>query len=257
VSGPTYATEPLHRFTEYADSATQLIRVSMRAIHATRSTPRLIRAIGKVKKYAVPEWDDTDHNSQLQQADDDAKFAEEQCAAGFPLLQEFTLVGFWGAFEAFVEDLVIGIISNEPEHLRAEPFAKVRIPLAEFETLGKDDRMRMLLRELQRTLRADQRRGVNSFEAILNSVNLSGPVPEEFREAIWEMHHVRNLIVHRGSCVDRTFADACPRVSVKVGGRIKVSHEQLSHYVIALFEYGAIVADRINNRYPSEDEAKV
>lgn len=77
-----------------------------------------------------------------------------------------------------IEDLIVALLLSEPEFLRAEAFSKIRIPLADFETLDKEERMRILLRELQRTLRSDQRHGVNGFEVILGSVELSGEVDD-------------------------------------------------------------------------------
>jgi hypothetical protein len=255
VTIPAYALEPLERFNEYAHSATDFFGVCMRSIESMQSMPRLIKVVGKLHKKSNPEWEDPEHDGLLAAADKDAEIAAKECAAGFPLLQEFTLVGFWGAFEAAIEDLVLGIISNEPTFLRAEPFSKVKIPLAEFEALTKDDRMRLLLRELQRLLRSDQRGGVNSFEMILDSVNLSGVVAEEIKKAIWEMHHVRNLIVHRGSCVDRTFAESCPELGLKVGDRMKASRRQVAHYVASLLEYGVLIEERLAARYPADERA--
>lgn len=251
---PAYAREPLNRFAEYAHSATDFFGVCMRSIESTQSMPRLLKVIGRLSKKIAPEREDPEHEDRLAAADKDAEIAARECAAGFPLLQEFTLVGFWGAFEAAIEDLVIGIISNEPAFLRADPFSKVKIPLAEFETLTKDDRMRLLLNELQRLLRSDQRRGVNSFEMMLDSVHLSGAVSGEIKEAIWEMHHERNLIVHRASCVDRAFTESCPKFGLKVGERMRVSKSQVGHYVASLLEYSVLIEERVDARYGITEE---
>jgi hypothetical protein len=221
----------MKRFIAYGQSATRFFEVSMRSIYAMQHITSVVRKLGLVRKKLTPDWDETEFNQHVDALNEDAEFAAKECAAGFPLLQEFTVVGFWGAFESAIEDVVIGIISNEPAFLHAEPFAKVKIPLAEFESLEKDDRMRILLRELQRALRTEQRHGVSGFEAMLDTIHFSGPVPTELREALWEMHHVRNLIVHRASRVDRTFAEACPKVGLKIGDQMKVSQAQCAHYI--------------------------
>jgi hypothetical protein len=246
-----YVEEPIERFIEYGNSATRFLEVSMRSIHAMQDVLGIVTKLGMLQKKLKPDWDDTEFNRYAAGFKAHAEFAAKESAGGFPLLQEFTIVGFWGAFESAIEDVVIGIISNEPVFLRAAPFAKVKIPLAEFESLERDDRMRILLRELQRTLRTEQRHGVNGFEAMLDTVNFSGSVPAEVREALWEMHHVRNLIVHRASRVDRAFAEACPKMGLKVGDSAKVSREQCAHYVASLLEYGALISERIQARYNS------
>jgi hypothetical protein len=223
-----------------------------------RSVPKMIEAMGHALRpdpRAAPaseddtDWDEEAHNASLERAKKDADFAAQECDSGFPLLHEFTLVGTWGAFEAAIEDLIVAILSNEPELLRTDPFAKIRIPLADFETLEKEDRMRILLRELQRTLRSEQKQGVTGFEAVLGSVGLSGEIADEVKEAIWEMHHARNVIVHRRSCADRTFVSACPKVGTKIGDRIPVNQDVLERYVTSLTRYATEITYRIGFRY--------
>jgi len=133
--------------------------------------------------------------------------------------------------------------------LRADQFAKIRIPLAEFETLEKEDRMKILLRELQRTLRSDQRQGVSGFEAVLGAVGLSGEIKDAVREGIWEMHHARNVIVHRRSCADRTYVAACPKLGVRIGDRIPINYDLLGRYVNSLAAYATEIIYRIGTRY--------
>src|SRR5580700_5191503 len=142
---PAYAVEPLKGFLAYTENVKTLLNVSMRSIAMTRNVPQMFEAFGLVSK-GDAGWDENKHQAGLARAQRDALFAAKECDTGFPLLHEFTLVAMWGAFEAAIEDVIIGILCNEPELLRNEPFSKVRIPLAEFETLDKEERMRILLR---------------------------------------------------------------------------------------------------------------
>ncbi len=245
---PAYALEPIKRFLEYLETADRLLHLSMRAISMSRAMPRMVEAIALASR-EDDDWDEESHKVSLERATKDAEFATTECDTGFPLLHDFTLVGMWGAFEASIEDLIVAILSNEPELLRADPLAKVRIPLAEFETLEKEDRMRILLRELQRTFRSEQRHGVSGFEAILGAVRLSGEVKDAVREGIWEMHHARNIIVHRRSCADRTFVSACPKLALRIGDRISINHDLLGRYINALATYATDIIYRIGTRY--------
>jgi hypothetical protein len=238
----------MKRFVAYAETADQLLDVSIRAISVSRGMPRVFKAVATAIRNDA-DWNEEDHKSTLERIESDAAFANKECDTGFPLLHEFTLVGVWGAFEAAVEDMIVGILSNEPEILRTDPFAKIRIPLADFETLDKEDRMRILLRELQRTFRSDQRQGVTGFEAVLGAVGLSGDIKDDVREGIWEMHHARNIIVHRRSCADRSFVAACPKLGLKIGDRIPVTHDLLRRYVECLVGYGIDIIYRIGTRY--------
>ncbi|HSZ64316.1 MAG TPA: hypothetical protein VK828_21135 [Terriglobales bacterium] len=129
----------------------------------------------------------------LKRAEADAEFAKKEIERGFPLLHAHTLVGLWGAFEAAIEDCVVGMLMNEPDVLRSEAFSKLRIPLAEFELLEKEDRMRVLLAEVGRGQGLGKRQGVDSFESLLAHAKLSGVVDPEVKKTMWEMHHVRNV----------------------------------------------------------------
>jgi hypothetical protein len=211
----------------------------------------MVEAVAHASR-ADADWDEESHKASLERARKAAEFAAKECDTGFPLLHDFTLVGMWGAFEAAIEDVIVAILSNEPALLRADPFAKIRIPLAEFEALEKEDRMRILLRELQRTLRSDQRQGVTGFEAILGAVGLSGEIKDAVKESIWEMNHARNVIVHRRSCVDRTFVAACPKLGVRIGDRIPINHDLLGRYVSSLAAYATEIIYRIGTRYGVE-----
>jgi hypothetical protein len=208
----------------------------------------MVEAVAHASR-ADADWNEENHKTTLERARRDAEFAAKECDTGFPLLHEFTLVGMWGAFEAAIEDVIVAILSNEPALLCADQFAKIRIPLSEFETLEKEDRMKILLRELQRTLRSDQRQGVSCFEAVLGVVGLSGEIKEAVREDIWEMHHARNVIVHRRSCADRTFVAACPKLGVRIGDRIPIDHDLLGRYVNSLAIYATEIIYRIGTRY--------
>jgi hypothetical protein len=243
---PSYALAPLQRFLEYLDTAGTLLKISMRAISLIQTMPSLFETMASVGR-GEPDWDEEGHKATLLSIKADADFAKKECDTNFPLLHDFTLL--WGAFEAAMEDVIVAILSHETELLRADPFAKIRIPLADYETLDKEDRMRILLTELQRTLRSDQRQGVTGFEAILNSVGLAGEVTAEIRESIWEMHHVRNVIVHRRSCVDRTFVGACPKLGLKIGDQMVIKSELLNRYVRSLSKYTAAIIYRMKARY--------
>jgi hypothetical protein len=245
---PRYALAPLQRLLEYLENAKTLLKVSIRAISMVQNMPDLVEAVASVNR-GGPDWDEEGHKVTLLSIRQDAEFAKKECDTGFPLLHDFTLVGLWGAFEAAVEDVIVAILCNETDLLRADPFAKIRIPLAEFETLEREDRVRILLAELQRTLRLNHRQGVTGFEGILESVGLAGEVNPEVRKGIWEMHHTRNVIVHRRSCVDRVFVAACPELALEIGDRIIVTPDLLTRYLKSLAQYTTAIIHRMKVRY--------
>jgi hypothetical protein len=75
----------------------------------------------------------------------------------------------WGAFEAAVEDTVVNLLMNESDFLQNEAFAKVRVPLAEFEALENEERMRRLVDEVGRGCRYSPLTSEQWVEAVFHA----------------------------------------------------------------------------------------
>ncbi len=71
---------------------------------------------------------------------------------------------------------------------------------------------------------------------------------DEIRKGIWEMHHARNVIVHRPSCADRTFVAACPQFGVKIGDLIPIDHDRLMGYANCLAADATAITYRMGAR---------
>lgn len=124
---------------------------------------------------------------------------------------------------------------------------RIKITLAEFEILENDERMRLLINELERSLRSQFKDGVSRFEAILSVFGFSGAVDDDTRKNIYEMFHIRNIIVHRASIADRKFVRACPWLGYSIGDSVKVSHEDWGRYLAAVADYSACLIERVNS----------
>ena len=185
-------------------------------------------------------------------AKEQAALAEDESAKGFPLLCAHSVVATWGAFEAAIEDTVVNVMLDQPETLDNQAFAKIRVPFAEFQTSDNESRIRFLLAE---TLKNQGRKqGVESFEVQLGLVGLSGAVDDETKKTIWEMHHVRNVIVHRASCADNRLVEACPWLNLQRGQRIVVTRVMLAGYGSALCRYDLNILYRLVTRYGMDVE---
>jgi hypothetical protein len=200
---PEYARKPLQWFLDYQQECSKLLECSMRGMLLLKDT-----------------------------ADAEAAFVQQECVNGFPLLHAHTLVGCWGAFEAAMEDLSIELLLNEPTWRKGEAFSRLKIPLAVYESLEPDERMRLLIQELQRSQGGNRKRGTAPFEHALNQFQLS--VDPGIKQTIWEMLNVRNVIVHRGSVADRRLVDACPEMELKIGQLVIVTKPDLNRYTDAL-----------------------
>jgi hypothetical protein len=146
---------------------------------------------------------------------------------------------------------------NEPELLQKEAFAKVKIPLADFEVLEKEERMRLLVEEIDRSQNLGRKHGVERFEGLLERFDLSGSVNAEIKRDVWEMNHVRNVLVHRRSLADRRLVQACPWMGLKVGSKVVITHKALYRYAHALYLYVINIHYRLGDKYGVDLDAKV
>ncbi len=250
---PEYVSTPLQGFIDYTKESTRLLHMSMQGMSMITKLPQAVKVLEKTDHAAYTPEEALKRKEQygreLEAIEAQAEFADRELKHGFPLLHAHTLVGLWGALEAALEDLVVGMLMNEPDLLRSELFSKVRVPLAEFESLEKEQRMRLLVEEVGRGHGLGKKAGVDGFETLLASVGLSGGIDAEIKKIIWEVSHVRNVIVHRGSVADRRLVESCPWMSLKAGGKITVAHEALWRYEKALVKYLTTVIYRARARY--------
>lgn len=158
----------------------------------------------------------------------------------------------WGAFDAAIEDLCVGMLMAEPDLLRNETFTKLKIPLAQFETLDKSERMRLLVNEVQRAQGIAAKRGVAVFESLLHVFGLDGNLPDEVGKSVWEMHCIRNVIVHRMSLADRRLVDSCPWLGLKINDKVVMTHAAFNRYGLALCSYAYAIIHRIGNKYGAD-----
>jgi hypothetical protein len=240
---PRFAAVPLKRFLDSWRSNFRLLHLSMRGIGILTTMPELFESL-------LPGSDQEEGTKLLAdigEAKKEAELAETEEKTGFPLLHAHALVGIWAALEAAIEDMLVGIMLNEPDLLKREVFAKIRVPLSDFETKDKEERMRFLLAEVSRNL--GRRNGVDTFEVLLQQFDLSGDVDEETRKLIWQTHHLRNVLVHRASRADRRLVEACPWLKLKINDEVRISHEMLRHCGEAITGYVLTVTHRLGKRY--------
>jgi hypothetical protein len=178
-----------------------------------------------------------------------AEFSQNERSQGFPLLHAYTLVSAWGALEAGIEDMLVGILLNEQEVLASDELAKIKIPLGTFELLNKEERMRLLLAEIPRAQRAGLTQGIGAFENVLKVFSLDGPVEDGIKKDLWEFNHVRNVIVHRASRADSRLIQACPSMNLTVGDPIVLTHERYRDYIQAVAGYIQTIVNRLAERY--------
>lgn len=241
---PEWASEPLNRFIHYAGESRQLRYMSIQGIDGFRMFPKAVevlkrtdRLVGKVTKLSMEE------------AQEAAEFAEGEKERNYPFFHVHALIGLWAAFEAAVEDLQVAFLMNDPAILQKDEFAKIRIPLRDFELLEKEERMRFLLSEFEKNICAGRKHGADRFEILLEPFGLSGVLVSEIKKDIREMHHVRNVLVHRAAKADRRIVEGCPWLGLSLGQEITVTPEAIHRYEKSLMKYTVEIICRCRRRF--------
>jgi hypothetical protein len=164
-------------------------------------------------------------------------------------------MGLWSALEVMVEDMLVAFLMNDSEILKNEAFSKIRLPLSEFKMLEKEERMRFLINEFERNQGTNRKHGVDMFEILFEPFGLGGTVKPEVKKNMREMHHVRNVLVHRGDKADRRIVEGCPWLGLRVGDIVAVRHEQFGRYMHALIEYVLELLDRLDHKFGYDSRA--
>ena len=120
---PDYAFGPIKRSVDSLITAHELLHISMRGIGVVCNFPkmdqRLIDLTIEVGKEVTDEL-----KGRLQESKRLASFAESESKQGFPFLHAFATVAAWGTLEVAVEDMLLGILLNEPKALGKEEILK-------------------------------------------------------------------------------------------------------------------------------------
>ncbi|MCH8009555.1 MAG: hypothetical protein IIC91_11895 [Chloroflexi bacterium] len=134
---------------------------------------------------------------------------------------------------------------NQPSAKSAEPVAKLKVRLSEYESMTEDERAHYLATLLEQDVASPLRQGVSKFEALLKPLVLDGRVTKKTQKDLFEMHQVRNVLVHRRGIADRRFVEACPWLKVKPGGNVTVGHAAWARYFGAVDTYAYELVHRV------------
>ncbi len=209
---------------------------------ARYSTYGLTSLATEVEKTRLLQWGQQaehpeQHALELEEAAATAAYAKAQLAAGFPDVQAAALVSYWSALEAFVEDLAVLLLDKDPDALRLDSVSAVKVSLSDYESLDREERLRLVVRELSRTSKADLRQGATKLNAVLEMLGVSGSLDEATRRTLFEMGHVRNVVVHRAGVADRRLVDNCPWLSLSRGAQVILTRRDTERFEHATFQY--------------------
>lgn len=228
--------EQFERSLKYIDETCKILNLSIRGIISVstriEATKKLVE-LGEIDIETIERWKPG------------TEFAKEQVRKGFPLLFAHSLVAIWGSLESMIIDFIVSFINENPNYLENDIFKKIKIPLAEYELYDKEDRLYFLIRETERNLKLDYKPGVEKFEAFFNLLKIGGAVEKKIKKNLFELYHVRNLILHRSSIIDQKFINACPWRKENKGDFLQLGIDDFLRYRDAVVKYINIIKERL------------
>jgi hypothetical protein len=227
--------QPLGRFMNFVHDVEVLVNMHESGLEALVDRPQLLEA-------RMATNSDPSAAGDLEQAAREAGYASQ--SVGSDLMFAHSAVGLWSGLEVLVEDLVKSWLSVHQEILEFPEVAKIRLPLAEYMRLSDDERLSVLVNEMQRNLRTELASGVTRFENLLSLVGIGGSLPEHVKKAIFELWQVRNLWAHRSGFADRKFVRNCPWLGYATGQRVVIDLNILNYYLHATHVYSLTLGNR-------------
>ncbi|ORB46770.1 hypothetical protein BST43_26555 [Mycobacteroides saopaulense] len=221
--------DPYRSWTDYSEGTEDLIHLTHEGYRHLSFYPQIMNLAGLTEEeMSSGKWK--------------ASRADKEIEAGFPTLHAHALLGLWGAFERFIEDVFVAAIVDAPEILGGEMFAKLKLPLKVALSSG-EERARGIMLEISRAAGSDSKTGINQFENILNYVGLSGVTPPNVRDAVFNAQQVRHVWAHRGGVADEQFVGRCPS-RAKVGDKLMIDIGEFGIYMHGLHMYGILIMNR-------------
>jgi hypothetical protein len=257
---PDWAGPPFRRFLEDQRQVLIFYHLAIEGIgiiyYRFQRVEELAEELKKLnEKSGIESAHEPDEIKEHEEMKKRAEYARREAEQGFPVLNEQATVNLWSALETLVKDLVACWIENVPTARQSEAVRKVRIRLADYEAMSAEERSFYLIDELERDLGAPLRQGVNRFEVLLTLFGLSGELEDDLRRELFELSHVRNVIVHRRGIADRKLVDACPWLALKTGDRVTVTSDAHHRYFDAVHAYGTVLVNRVNRYFGVPDDS--
>src|ERR1039457_5671193 len=230
---PKWVSQVFKDFLDHQDRMMKVLDLSRSGIRSATVSPEIVeflaRGDGSEQEPTVVK--------KLQDARAMAEFAQREIDNDFPVLHAQAVVSLWGSLETLSLTVVADWIMNSPEILHQDPWRGLKVKVGEYETLDGEQKASHLASSIDQGLGGPLKSGVTRFESLLETVGLKGSVSDEVRRGLWELHQIRNGIVHKRGKADRKFCDACPWLGLEPGTNISVTSEMYKSYYVTSHKY--------------------
>jgi hypothetical protein len=242
---PKWVHDYFERAYESHTLLTRVVAISRKGIGGVTAMPRLTKAVARISgRERTPE--------ELAILEEEAALASSELEKEFPVLHSLAVTGLWSWLEHFVKGIAVEWLLHHKKALSLPCFQRVKVRVGEYGTLSKREQAAYLIDSLEQDVAAALKHGVNRFESIFESLELSGKVKQSTAESIYELQQVRNVVAHRNGITDRRLRMACPKLKLKIGEPIRISARQFQSYSAATADYALTVLFRLGDRHGVE-----
>jgi len=253
---PLWVREPFTSFFRDMDRAVNFYSLTLSGLRIIAEQSQKLdeayagmRQAGEKIRPRVPRkyrhlWEVKENRELDERIRKSSRLAKVEVDEGFPTLHRQVALSSWSSLEWLVSALLANWLANEPKALSIEPVRKVKVSMADYETLTGMEKYYYLLSEIERDNKSGLRQGVDRFESTLQIFGFSGSVPAKLKKVLFEFGHVRNVLVHRNGVADARFVHACPWLTLSAGQAVIVDEARLYQYMNAAMEYVTLICDR-------------
>jgi hypothetical protein len=231
---PTWASQPFSDILDHTVKLDKILHISMHGISLLRGIPKTIEVL---RDTADEDEKDGYGEERLETARQEATLAQSEVDNGFPILHAQIIIALWSALESLVRTFLAAWLTNIADVKSCDELKKVKVKLGDYESLVGDDRNFYILDLLEDSMGTRRNPGIGRFEALLNAFGLSSNVEDEISKVLFELYHVRNVLVHRNAIADRKIVASCPWLNLSVGQTVTIAHQAYVSYYHAIDEY--------------------
>jgi hypothetical protein len=125
-----YHIEKAHHFYHLTVDGITLLRQNFKGEEGLRAE------LEKLDTQAGTRHDHARKKGRQEYYRERALWAMREVEDGFPVLNESAVVDLWSSLEALIKDSVASFLQNEEGATKLEPVAKIRIRLADYESMS-------------------------------------------------------------------------------------------------------------------------
>lgn len=155
----------------------------------------------------------------------------------FPQLNGFGASAVWTGLEDAVNTLIELYVRYEPRALQSGKLKELKVDLVAYLGLPEAERPSFIVRQLENKLGSPLKGGLGVFESVLDALGIKREIDKKTRDTLYELHKVRNCVVHRRGVADRKLVEDCPFLGLRVGDPVRITSERFEEYFTATYTY--------------------